>query len=124
MRWLVCLFLLAMNWLVCLSWSAKFSPKESPLVDQAHPPHPGQPLGLPVPLHPLLLSPYPLSPSRSSCNSSPYQCHSLKQECVAGSDGCTADSSSELGGDDGQLILVQAACVHCRGTKLLFEMHL
>ena len=82
-----------------LSWSAK----ESPLVDQAHPPHPGQPLGFPVPPHPLLLSPYPIPPSLSSCSSSPHLCHSLKQESVVGSDCCTADSSPELAGDDGQL---------------------
>ena len=81
------------------------SPKESPLVDQAHPPHPGKPLSLPVPLHPLLLSPYPLPPSRSSCSSSPYLCHSLKQQGVVGSDSGTADSSPELAGDDGQLLV-------------------
>ena len=65
MMLLDCLFTLSMNWFVCfsLSWSAK----ESPLVYQAHPPHPGQPLGLPVPLHPLLHRPYPISPSLSSC---------------------------------------------------------
>ena len=35
------------------------SHKESPFVDQAHAPHPCQPLGLPVPLHLILLSSHP-----------------------------------------------------------------
>ena len=51
--------------------------KDSLFMDQTHPLHPGQPLGLPVPLR-SFLSPHQLISSLSSSSSSPNLSHSLK----------------------------------------------